>query len=169
MYHCSLQHKVFVSCVCIYMCVCVQCMLHKQSIWLLRQTTESCLSDIMPMARWIQYLLDQTLRLLIESGFAFIKLRVLGKIFLIVRALRKASFIRLTKNCDAVTWFWRKPSSLISRRFASVPQKMKNFSGQPAFLYLLTGYRVLTAASIREWRLFRSARPEVWRQFESGD
>ena len=59
----------------------------------------------MPMARWIQYLLDQTLWLLIESGVAFIKLRVLGKIFLIVRALRKASFIRLTKNCDAVTWF----------------------------------------------------------------
>ena len=30
------------------------------------------------------------------------------KSFVIVRALRKASFIRLTKNCDAVTWFWSK-------------------------------------------------------------
>ena len=41
------------------------------------------------------------------------------KYLVIVRALRKASFIRLTKNCDAVTWGWSKPSSLISRRFAS--------------------------------------------------
>ena len=36
-----------------------------------------------------------------------------------VRVLRKASFITLTKNCDAVTWFWSKPSSLISRGFAT--------------------------------------------------
>ena len=50
-----------------------------------------------------------------------------------------------------------------------MPQEMTIFSGQPAFLYLSTGYRVLAAASIREQRLFRSARPEVGRQFESGD
>ena len=41
------------------------------------------------------------------------------KSFMIVRALRKASFIKLTKNCDAVTWFWSKHSSLISLRFAT--------------------------------------------------
>ena len=120
---------------------------------------------------------------------AFIKLRVLG---IIGRPLRKSSFIGFTKNCDAVTWFWSKPSSLISCHFdtkrylptqhlqyisfngftrwsPSVPEKMTNFSGQPAFLYLSTGYRVLAAASIRERRLFRSARPEVRRQFKSGD
>ena len=85
------------------------------------------------------------------------------KPLVIVRALRKASFIRLMKNCEVVTWFWSKPSSyLISCRFAtkrylhgtsnlfpssfssndfmrwspSVHQKMPNFSGQRAFLYL---------------------------------
>ena len=41
------------------------------------------------------------------------------KYLVIVRALRNASFIRMMKNCNAVTWFWSKPSSLISRRFAS--------------------------------------------------
>ena len=34
----------------------------------------------------------------LNSGFSV-------KSFVIVRALRKASFIRLTKNCNAVTWF----------------------------------------------------------------
>ena len=84
------------------------------------------------------------------------------KSFVIVRALRKASFIRLTKNCDAVTWFWSKHFSLINRRFAtkqylhgtsnpfpcflpmisqddrspSMSQKLLNFSGQREFLYL---------------------------------
>ena len=77
------------------------------------------------------------------------------KSFLNVRALRKASFGRLTKNYDAVTWFWSKPSSfLTSHRFAtkwylqsvssfsssndftrwspSALQKMPNLSGQPS-------------------------------------
>ena len=121
-------------------------------------------------------------RRLLNSAFSV-------KSFVIVRVLRKASFIRLTKNCNAVTWFWSKPSSLISRRFATkrylhgtsnaFPQmishddhplclkKMTNFSGQPAFLYLLTGYCVLAEASIRERLLFCSARPEAQRQFES--
>jgi len=48
--------------------------------------------------------------LLIESGIYLTLFSV--KSFLIVRALRKASFIRLTKNCDAVTWFWNKQISL---------------------------------------------------------
>ena len=39
------------------------------------------------------------------------------KYLVIVRALRNASFIRIMKNCNAVTWFWSKPSSLISHRF----------------------------------------------------
>ena len=56
-------------------------------------------------------------------------------------------------------------SNDFTRWSPSVPQKMTNFSGQPAFLYLLTGYRVLAVASIRERRLFRSARLEVWRNF----
>ena len=35
-------------------------------------------------------------------------------------------------------------------------------------LYMCThATRILAVASIWEWRLFRSARPEVWRQFES--
>ena len=53
------------------------------------------------------------------SRVAFIKLSVLSKIFVIVRALGKASIIRITKNYDTVTWFWSKPSSLISLRFAT--------------------------------------------------
>ena len=36
---------------------------------------------------------------------AFITLSVIGKSFVNVIALRKASFARLTKNYDAVTWF----------------------------------------------------------------
>ena len=43
-----------------------------------------------------------------------IKLSVIGKIFCNVRALRKASFISVTKNYDAVTWFWIKLSSFLS-------------------------------------------------------
>ena len=76
------------------------------------------------------------------------------KSFVFVRALRKVSFIRLTKNCDVVTWFWNKHSSLISRHFATYtappirssfssngftwwsPSMPENFSGQRAFLYL---------------------------------
>ena len=77
------------------------------------------------------------------------------KSYVFVRALRKASFIRLTKNCDAVTWFWSKHSSLISCHFAAYtappicslfssngfsrwsPSVPENFSGQRVFLYLL--------------------------------
>jgi len=70
------------------------------------------------------------------------------------------------------TWHLQRVSSFSSNDFTrwspSVPQKMTNLSGQPAFLYLSTGYRVLAAASIRERGLFRPARPEVRRQFESG-
>ena len=36
---------------------------------------------------------------------AFITLSVIGKSFVNVIALRKASFERSTKNYDAVTWF----------------------------------------------------------------
>ena len=74
------------------------------------------------------------------------------KSFLNVRALRKASFARLTKNYDAVTWFWSKPSSCykavptrhlqsvssfsssndFTRWSPSAPQKMPNLSGQPS-------------------------------------
>ena len=96
------------------------------------------------------------------------------KSFIIVRALRKTSFTRFTKNCDAVTWFWSKPSSLISRHFAtkwylhgtsnafprndftrwspSVPQKW---------------WTPLDSLRSCTYRLFCSARPEVWWHFES--
>ena len=59
-------------------------------------------------------------------------------------------------------------SNDFTRWSPSVPPKMTNFSGQPAFLYLSTGYHVLAMASTWEQRLFRSAHPEVWWQFESG-
>ena len=65
------------------------------------------------------YLFHRTILCGFYSRAAFIKLRVLIKIFVIVRALRKASYIRLMKNCDVVAWFWSKPFSLISRRFAT--------------------------------------------------
>ena len=70
----------------------------------------------------------------------------------------------------------------LTRWLPSVPQKLCNFSRQCEFLYLsrtlaIRGTRlftcacptwILAAASIREWRLFRSARLEVRRQFKSG-
>ena len=37
---------------------------------------------------------------------------LLVKFFVNGRALRKINFIRLAKNCNAVTWFWSKRSSL---------------------------------------------------------
>ena len=120
----------------------------------------------------------------------------LVKFFVIVRALRKASFIRLTKGlwCSfisrrfAAKWYLHSTSNSFSsndftRWSPSVPQ---NFSGQCAFLYLSRVYsfdiairarglftcaratQIFAAGSIRERRLFRSACPEMWQQFESG-
>ena len=85
------------------------------------------------------------------------------------------------------TWHLQSISSFSSNDFTrwspSMPQKMPNFSGQCAFLYLLCiliwyshsspslftcGTRILATASIQGWRVFRSARPGVRRQFESG-
>ena len=67
-------------------------------------------------------------------------------------------------------------------RSPSMPQKLPNFSRQCELLYLsctlairdtrlftcACATRILAAASIREWRLFRSARLKVRRQFKSG-
>ena len=60
------------------------------------------------------------------------------KSFVIVRALRKASFIRLTKNCDAVTWFWSKHSSLINRRFATKQYLHGTSNPFPCFLPIIS-------------------------------
>ena len=127
------------------------------------------------------------------SRAAFIKLSVLGKIFRNCKGIEKSQFYKINEELrcgDLVlkqtfqldqpplcykavpTRHLQSVSSFSSNDFTrwspSVPQKMTKFSGQPAFLYLSTGYRVLAAASIRERRLFRSACPEVRRQFESG-
>ena len=104
---------------------------HAKSKRLLEGKNPSKLGEFLVWQIYIPYLLDQMLRLLFfssrnfvrllfESGYylraAFIKLSAISKSFHNVRALRKASFIRSTKNYDAVTWFWSKPSSfLISR------------------------------------------------------
>ena len=137
-------------------------------------------------------------RRLLNSGFSL-------KSFVIVRALWKVSFVRLTKNCDAVAWFWSKPFSLISRCFATKRYLHGTSDPFPRFLPMIShddrlcasknaelvriscmliwychsrhevcsrcacATRILAAASIRERRLFRSARPDVRRQFESGD
>ena len=74
----------------------------------------------------LPYLLDQTPWLLFHrailcafySRAAFFKLSVIGKISRNCKGFEKSQFYKITKNCDAVTWFWSKPSSLISRRSA---------------------------------------------------
>ena len=146
---------------------------------------------------------------------------LLVKYFVIVRALRKASFITLTNNCDAVAWFWSKPSSLINRCFAT--KQYLHGTSNPFLVFFqwfhtmialraakclwtacvlvpivythlilychsrhgvcwcahvlasawkqsyACATRILAAASIREQRLFCSARPEVRQQFKSVD
>ena len=89
----------------------------------------------------------------------------------------------LTRHLQSVSSF---SSNDFTRWSPSVPQKMPKFLGQcgvivPIVYTLLIlsfetrglftcacATQILAAASIRERRLFRSARPEVRRQFESG-
>ena len=125
----------------------------------------------------------------------------------IVKAL--SGFIRLTKNYDAMTRFWSKPSSfLISHRSATKRYLSSTSNLFPRFLPMTShvdrppclqmsldsvrsctyrvhsfdiaiwdtrlftctcATRILATASIRERGLFRSARPEVWWQFENSD
>ena len=66
------------------------------------------------------------------SRAAFIKLSV--KSFVILRALRKASFYKIKKNCDAMTWFLSKPSSFISRCFDTNPYLHGTSNPFPRFL-----------------------------------
>ena len=129
---------------------------------------------------------------------AFIKLCVLGKIFRNYKGFEKSQFYMENCNAawsatallqsGIPTWHFQSVSSFSSNDFTrwslSVPQKMPNSSEQRAFLYLsctplilpfepevcsCAHVLLLVAASIREQQLFRSARPEVRRQFESGD
>ena len=61
---------------------------------------------------------------------------LLIKFFVNVRALRKASFIRLTKNYNTVTWFWSKPFSfLISCCFATNTQHLQFVSSFSSTLW----------------------------------
>jgi len=106
------------------------------------------------------------------------------KSFVIERALRKASFIRLTKNCNVVAWFWSQPFQLDqpplhASKNAKLPWTacilvpivytllILSFETRGLFM-CACATRILAAASIRERQLFRSAHPEVRRQFESG-
>ena len=110
-----------------------------------------------------------------------------------VRALRKT--IRLKKNYDVVPWFWSKPSSfLISCCFGTKRYPHSTSSLFPHFffqwLHTLIALRVskmanyctyfyiaiwvtrfvhVRHASLQEWWLFRSARPEMWWKFERDD
>ena len=60
------------------------------------------------------------------------------KSFVSVRALRKASF---TKDYDAETWFWSKPSSfLISRHFATKRYLHSTSNPFPHFLLPMTSH-----------------------------
>ena len=59
----------------------------------------------------------------------------------VIRALRKACFIRLTKNYDVVTWFWSQPSSfLISRHFATKRYLHGTSNLFPCFLLPMTSH-----------------------------
>ena len=72
------------------------------------------------------------------SRVAFIKISVISKI-LRNCALRKASCTyEIMKNCDAVTWFWSKPSSLISRRFATKWYLHSTSNQFPRFLPIIS-------------------------------
>ena len=70
---------------------------------------------------------------------AFIKLSVIGKIFRNCKGFEKSQFYKITKNCDAVTWFWSKPSSLISRRALCYKAYLRGTSNQfPRFLPMIS-------------------------------
>ena len=100
------------------------------------------------------------------------------KSFVFARALRKASFIRLTKNCNAVIWFWNKHSSTMIALHAWKLLWTACVFVPIVYTLAIRGTRlftcacatwILAVASIWERRLFRSSCPEVWQQFESGD
>ena len=78
------------------------------------------------------------------------------KSFVIVTASRKASFIRLTKNCDAVTWFWSKPSSLISRRFATKQYLHGTSNPFPRFLPMIS-HTMITLCAWKNAKLLWTA------------
>ena len=129
--------------------------------------------------------------------------RLLNSVFSVkfvisVKALRKASFIRLTKNCDAA---WSAAALLqhgTSNPFPCFLPMISHNDRPPclknaellwtACVLVLIVYthlifairardlftwacatRILAVASIRERRLFCSACPEVWWQFERGN
>ena len=78
---------------------------------------------------------------------AFIKLSVIGKIFRNCKGFEKSQFYKITKNCDAVTWFWSKPSSLISRRFAT-----KRTYAAPPISFLVFFQWFHTMIALRAWK-----------------
>ena len=60
---------------------------------------------ICSIRRYGYYLSHCTILCGFYSRAAFIKLSVIGKIFHNCKGFEKSQFIRLMKNCDAVTWF----------------------------------------------------------------
>ena len=108
-------------------------------------------------------------RLLFESGYysrvAFIKVSGIGKV-VVIRFSNFSTYLVIIRRAEG--------SPPLSVQFAEFSLRLFRYIYfRPYVVHVLltrnSATRILAAASIRERRLFRSAHPEVRRQFESGD